>query len=613
MCGLIAAWDPAGLADAPLEAALRDLRHRGPDAQACLWLEDRRLHLAHARLKVIDTSDLANQPFVSPCGRWSIAYNGEIYNFRELREEIADRWTWRTHGDTEVLVAAWSLWGEACLSRLVGMFAFAIHDAAGHTLTLVRDRFGIKPLYHVSVGARRVFASEIPPLLRFRPAAADESAIRTYLELGLYDHCTHTFFEGVESLGPGTLMRIDLRSGAESSRRWYVLAEHVADLSGATENELVDRAEQLVLQAISSHLVADVAVGLNVSGGVDSSMLTRAAISQLGTAHLFTQDYPGYSEAPWVREIAGGGVLHVCDLSFDRIDSLLLPTCNVQAEPYGGVTVCGYDPLYAEACAQGVTVLLDGNGVDEAFLGYDRYHQAWVRAASDDGERDRRSSAYQRFWGRMPAPRIAAGGVAIDGTRATCAEAIAPGLLSGAAVLPVEEIDGFDCPVKTLAATDLLQAKIPRGLRFNDRMSMARSRELRVPFLDHRLVEFAYGVPTELLLNETGSKALFRKVAARRMPDGVAFGAKRSVQSPQREWIANQWRSRVDAVLRSPSFADRGWVDPGAARQAWDRYLGGARDNSFPIWQWLNLELWARAFLDTTRNNAQATGVLHHA
>jgi len=598
MCGLIAAWDPAGLTGAPLSLALADLRHRGPDAQAYLWREEHRLHLAHARLKIIDTTDGANQPFVSPCGRWAIAFNGEIYNFRELRNEISDRWIWRTHSDTEVLMAAWTLWGEDCLQRLVGMFAFVIHDADEHILTLVRDRFGIKPLYCVAVGTRRVFASEIPPLLRFQPAAADESTIRTYLELGLYDHGTHTFFKGVRSLEPGALIRLDLRNGSETNRRWYNLAEHVPDLSGATEKELTDRTEELVLQAVSSHLVADVEVGLNVSGGVDSSMLTRLAIAELGVAHLFTQDYAGYSEAPWVREIASGGVLHISELSFEHIDSLLLSTCAIQAEPFGGVTVCGYDELYAAACAQGVTVLLDGNGVDEAFLGYDRYHQAWVWSANNEVEREHRADGYRTFWGRMAAPPLTTGGVAIDGTRSTCPEAISPNLLDSADLAPQAAIVGFECPIKNLAATDLFHNKIPRGLRFNDRMSMARSRELRVPFLDHRLVEFAYGVPTNYLLNERGSKAIFREVAARHMPTAVAFGAKRSVQSPQREWIANEWRGRIDDLLNSTSFADRGWVDPAVARHAWDRYLGGARDNSFPIWQWLGLEYWANAFLD---------------
>lgn len=596
MCGLIAAWDPAGLADAPLAAALADLRHRGPDAQASLWREDHRLHLAHARLKIIDTTDGANQPFVSPCGRWAIAYNGEIYNFRELREEIGDRWPWRTHGDTEVLMAAWSLWGEGCLSRFVGMFAFAIHDAEEHVLTLVRDRFGIKPLYHVAIGARWVFASEIPPLLRFRPAAADESTIRTYLELGLYDHGTHTFFKGVRSLEPGTLKRIDLRSGCETSRRWYSLAEHVPDLSGASEGELTDRAEALVLQAVSSHLVADVEVGLNVSGGVDSSMLVRATVEALGHAHLFTQDYEGYSELPWVREIADGGTLHVARLDLDAISAYLEETVRSQAEPFGGVFVCGYNALYEAATRENVTVLLDGNGVDEAFLGYKRYHQIHVATAPDAAIRDVRAREFAEFWGQAPAPVVA--GASIDGTDGLRPEAVSSSLMSSELRNLTCRDGGFVDPVRQAAAEDLLYAKIPRGLRFNDRVSMAHSRELRVPYLDHRLVEFAFGIPTSLLLNRKGGKALFRDILARRAPASVAYARKRSVQSPQREWLAEGWRAMVESILASEHFAARGWVDAGRARRAYAEYLSGARENSFFVWQWVNLELWAREYLD---------------
>lgn len=599
MCGLIVAWDPAGLANAPIAAALDDIRHRGPDAQSRLMRGEETILLAHVRLKIIDTTDGANQPFVSPCGRWAIVFNGEIYNYRELRAEIGDRWSWRTQGDTEVLLAAWAIWGRACLDRLVGMFAFAVHDQDGHRLTLVRDRFGIKPLYHVADGRRRVFASEIPPLLRFqREVRADSSTIRTYLELGLYEHTRHTFFAGVESIAPGGLLDIDLRSGAERYESWYRLADHVADLAAMDHASLLDEAERLTWQAVTSHLVADVEVGLNVSGGVDSSTLTRAAIGQLATAHLFTQDYEGYSEAPWVREIAAGGILHIQPLAFTDIDRLLEPVTRIQAEPFGGVTVCGYDALYAEAERQGVTVLLDGNGVDEAFLGYERYHQAWVWAASDEAQRSARATAFEQFWGRRPPAMQTGGGVAIDGSRSTCAEAISPELLRNGALLESPAVTDFACPIKNLAAADLQFNKIPRGLRFNDRMSMARSKELRVPFLDHRLVEFAYGVPTRLLLSAKGSKALFREVAARHMSDAVAFGAKRSVQSPQREWIANEWRPLVDGILASESFKGRGWVAPDATNAAWQRYLGGERANSFPIWQWINLEFWARAFLD---------------
>jgi asparagine synthase (glutamine-hydrolysing) len=601
VCGVIAAWDPAGLAEAPLTAALADLHHRGPEAQAALWREDHRVHLAHARLKIIDTSDGANQPFVSACGRWALVYNGEIYNYRELREEIGDRWSWRTRSDTEVLLAAWSLWGSACLDKLVGMFVFAMHDAQLHTLTVVRDRFGIKPLYQVKQGSMRVFASEIPPLLRFLPQVqADNSTILTYLQHGLYDHGVQTFFTGVEALEAGTLTEIDLRTGEEQRRRWYRLADHVPDLSGASEVELLEHTEQLVMQAVRSHLVADVAVGLNVSGGVDSSMLVRTTLAELGHAHLFTQDYEGYSELPWVNEISEGGTLHVANLDLKRINGYLPQTVQSQAEPFGGTFVCGYNALYELARQEDVTVLLDGNGVDEVFLGYKRYHQIYVANAASLPERERLAVDFETFWGERP--KALRPGASIDGTDGLRPQALTAGLRACVPHVDALQVE-FSSAVRQAAADDLLRAKIPRGLRFNDRVSMAHSRELRVPFLDHRLVEFGFGIPEKFLFGAQGSKLLFRKLLAKRAPDTVAFAAKRSVQSPQREWLANGWRGLVEQTLASDSFRSRGWIDPDRARQEYDAYLRGSQENSFFIWQWLNLELWARSFLDGRSSN----------
>ncbi len=596
MCGLVIAWNPAGLADAPLTAALADLHHRGPDAQASLWREGHRLHLAHARLKIIDTSDGANQPFVSPCGRWALVFNGEIYNYLALRDEIGERWSWRTRSDTEVLMAAWALWGAACLDKLVGMFAFAVHDAQLSELTLVRDRFGIKPIYQIKVGEAIFFASEIPPLLRFLPnVQADNSTILTYLQNGLYGHGVHTFFSGVESVAPASLVTVNLKTGAVLQRQWYNLADHIPDLSDASESELLDRTEELIVQAVRSHLVSDVAVGLNVSGGVDSSMLVRTSLAELGHAHLFTQDYEGYSELPWVKEVSEGGTLHVANLNLQKINAYLPQTVRSQAEPFGGTFVCGYNALYELARQEKVTVLLDGNGVDEVFLGYKRHHQIYVASSSSLAERERRAADFKTFWGDSPAAVIK--GASIDGTDGLCPDAISSDLRAHSvhAKAPVSQ---FGSPVRQAAADDLLYAKIPRGLRFNDRVSMAHSRELRVPFLDHRLVEYGFGVPEKFLFGAQGTKLLFRKLLAKRAPASVAFASKRSVQSPQREWLASGWRALVEEVLASDSFRSRGWLDPGRAQAAYQAYLHGRQENSFFIWQWLNLELWARTFLD---------------
>ncbi|KAK6032467.1 putative asparagine synthase [Ostertagia ostertagi] len=525
-----------------------------------------------------------------------MVFNGEIYNYLELRDEIGDRWSWRTRGDTEVLMAAWSLWGAACLDKLVGMFAFAIHDSQQGELTLVRDRFGIKPLYRVKVGEAFFFASEIPPLLRFLPnIQADNSTVLTYLQDGLYDHGVHTFFSGVESVAPASLEVVNLKTGAVSARQWYNLVEHIPDLSGASESELLDRTEELIVQAVRSHLVSDVAVGLNVSGGVDSSMLVRTTLAELGHAHLFTQDYEGYSELPWVKEVSQGGTLHVANLNLQKINAYLPQTVKSQAEPFGGVTVCGYNALYKMAQEEDVTVLLDGNGVDEVFLGYKRYHQIYVASAASPVERQLLSNDFEAFWKERP--KEVRAGASIDGTDGLCPQAITAQLRACTPHVGPSQ-SRFSSPARQAAADDLLRAKIPRGLRFNDRVSMAHSRELRVPFLDHRLVEFGFGIPEKFLFGAQGSKLLFRKLLAKRASAAVAFSAKRSVQSPQREWLAQGWHSLVNEILKSKSFLEREWVDPKKARQAYELYLSGKQENSFFIWQWVNLELWARTFLD---------------
>lgn len=246
-----------------------------------------------------------------------------------------------------------------------------------------------------------------------------------------------------------------------------------------------------------------------------------------------------------------------------------------QAEPFGGVTVAGYDHLYRAADAAGVIVLLDGNGVDEAFLGYTKYLQPRTSAGAGSGAR------------------------AIDGSDAVAPSVIGDRLKRNARVLPLADIGGAFDETKASSAIDLLVAKIPRGLRFNDRMSMSRSKELRVPFLDHRVVEFGFGVPSSRLLSGGTTKALFRKIALRWVSADVANTPKRSVQSPQREWLADDWHQLVLRIIGSESFGQRGWIDPAGARDAYERYRRGHRTNSFPIWQWLNLELWARTFLDS--------------
>ncbi len=575
MCGLLAIFRPGGVDPDEPNRLLQLLKHRGPDSDAIWFSDDHRLAFGHTRLKIIDLSDDANQPMLSPDGRWSLIYNGEIVNYRELRARYRGPWRFRSQGDTEMLLAGLAESGMAALDDCVGMFAFALYDRDRSRVHFVRDRFGIKPLYWTRLADGGVaVASEIPPLLMLHPRRlADEDTIRTYLETGLYDTGARTFFSNVYAIEPGCVAELDLNTGNFAERRWYHLDKNISDFSNASEQELIERGASLVESAIRDHLIADVRVGLNVSGGVDSSVLVRVGSPSVADLHVFTQDFePPYSEASWVRKVADGTHLHLCTLTREDVEAKIDWTVRRQAEPFGGVTVVAYDEIYKAAKAEGVTVLLDGNGVDECFLGYSKYTMN----------------------GGKPAQ-----GRAIDGSQAVAPVAIADRLKREASLLPPPTHGAaFDEPVKAAAALDLLATKIPRGLRFNDRMSMGRSRELRIPYLDHRLVEFGFSVPTRYLLQDGHTKSLFRKIARRWIPAQVADAEKRSVQSPQREWLANGWRPLVQEVLEGDSFAARGWVDPRRAQTIYDDYIKGSRDNSFFVWQWLNLEYWARAFLD---------------
>lgn len=604
MCGILGIVRPGGADRAEAKGLLDMLAHRGPDAEGYWQSADGRLIVGHRRLKILDLSDAANQPMRSPEGRFVLVYNGEVVNYRDLRAAYRGPWNFVTNGDTEMLLALLAERGIDALHECVGMFAFALFDTKLRRLILVRDRFGIKPLYVTRLDdGGLAFASEIPPLLKLqRKVQADLDVIRTYLETTLYETGRRTFFSGIESVAPGSAIEIDLDSGTWTEKQWYKLAEHLPDLSGVSEADLIEEGARRIERAIADHLIADVRTGLNVSGGVDSSTLVGVARRHVADIHLFTQDYePPYSEAQWVRQVAGDSPLHLVQLTQDRIRQVLDRTVRLQAEPFGGVFVAGYDYLYQAADSEGVTVLLDGNGVDEIFLGYQKYHAAAVRLAQNENEWSALAAGYRHFWQADPPPRGAIDfrGQSIDGSAGARPEALADGLRRASSLLPLPEVGaGFSDPIRAMAAQDLFAAKIPRGLRFNDRMSMARSRELRVPFLDHRLVEFGFAVPSRHLLDASGSKALFRRIAARWIPGEVAGAVKRSVQSPQREWLAGPWRGLVEDVLASESFAAREWVDPKSARRVYKDYLDGARDNSFFLWQWLNLEWWARTFLD---------------
>jgi asparagine synthase (glutamine-hydrolysing) len=574
MCGFIVALNSPPDQQASVGDALRTIRHRGPDAAGSWASPSQKCQHAHCRLSIVDLSAAGDQPMASRDGRYTIVFNGEIYNHVELRRELAGRVDFRTATDTEVLLAAFEQWGEACLERLIGMFAFAIWDERTQALFAARDRFGVKPLFlHRSAGGGLLLASEIKALHSLGvPRRPNAHTWATYLKNGLYDHGVETFWDGVEQLPPGCSLWWTAEEGARV-RPWYDVAtvlERGPDTRGC--DEVGEELLSLLEDSVRLRFRADVQVGICLSGGLDSNLLLslvdrmQGPDSEVKTFTFYCGD-PVYDETPSVRHMLSHTRHpgHFCRLRAEEVPQLAARSQRYQDEPFGGVPTLGMAKVHERARDEGVTVLLDGNGMDEGWAGYEYYARANCVEAAQGPVQGSRSGA----------------------TSAACLE---PDFAALARPFSLER--SFGDPLRDLQYRDLRHAKIPRAMRFADRVSMMFSRELREPFLDHRIVELGFAQPSCRKVRDGQGKWLPRQIAARLIPADVREAPKRPVQTPQREWLRGPLAGWVEECLDSAlSGFGEGWLNPPATRAAWETFRRGEGDNSFPVWQWISLGL----------------------
>lgn len=577
MCGISGIfglnWEPGHLA-----AMVERQHHRGPDAEG-MWVAPSGVAgLGHNRLSIIDLSDAGRQPMANASGHLQIAFNGEIFNYLELRAELGD-YPYRSHSDTEVILAAYERWGERCLERFIGMFAILIWDEREQKLFAARDRFGIKPLnYHQSPDGTLRIASEIKALFAAGVTASpDESIWASYLTAGLYDHCERTFWQNVRSLPGGH--SLTWQDGELKIRRWYDLAEASGqEFDRRSEADVQDEYLALLADSVRLRFRADVPVGINLSGGLDSSTLLGLVHAVQGAesevkAFTFVTGDAGYDELPWVQQMLGrtNHPSIICRLDARDVPALAASVQCHQDEPFGGLPTLAYARVFERARAEGVIVLLDGQGMDEQWAGYD-YYQAAANAAG--------SSA-------------SSGPVSlVQGTkeRSVRPECLQPEFRSMAGLFASSQ--PFEDRLRNLQYRDARFTKIPRALRFNDRISMRASTELREPFLDHRPFELALRQPPERKIAGGISKLTLRKIAARLLPQGVVEAPKRPLQTPQREWLRGELRAWADSQIEIALNGWGGsWLDAKAVRATWQEYLSGVGDNSFFVWQWINLGL----------------------
>lgn len=584
MCGIAGiVTTELGCLNSHAVEAMRDrLRHRGPDDRGLYAVGG--VALGNTRLNILDLSPAGRQPMATPDGRWQIVFNGEIYNYLELREELQGE-VFRTGTDTEVLLRAFERWGVRCLERLNGMFAFAVWDATTRTLFAARDRFGVKPLYYAITPGRFVFASEIKALFEAGiPREADLEAWRHYLVLGLYDHSDGTFFNGIRQLPPGHYLT--WREGRLTVVRYYDLAERLAAGEPTAEPEelVAERYRALMVDAVRLRFRSDVPVGICLSGGLDSSALLAMVHQVWGPdcdlkTFTYTCGDPAYDERPWVETMIEQTKHHAffSVLSPPEVPDLARRVQRFQDEPFGGLPTLALAKMFGLARQQEVTVLLDGQGLDEQWAGYDYYAQTLRGSSTSDVK------------GGAPALPMVTGPVQATRSAAVRPECLTPEFREGTA--PVVFPEPFRRPLQNLRYRDIRYTKIPRALRFNDRISMMHSLELREPFLDYRMVELALRQPDDRLIHAGVHKYLLRRIVAPLLPARVAGAPKRAVQTPQREWLAGPLCGWVEDLLASRAFRTLGWFDRRMVEHAWAGYLAGESDNSFYVWQWVSVAL----------------------
>lgn len=634
MCGLGGIVAPAGqmLDPAHAERFNECLAHRGPDDTGWLaWqpgrtlvgrageLPSAQLHLVHRRLAIIDLTDEGWQPMSTADGRYHIVYNGEIYNYLELRREL-ERLGHHFHSqsDTEVLLEAFAEWGVACLPRFVGMFAFALLDTAARKLVLARDPFGIKPLYYAPWRGGLAFASEtkaLHSLAGFQPRLNPRRAYQ-YLRFGLGDFGRQTLVEDIFQLPAAHYLEVDLAcpDRLELPLRYWSLQPHVRD--DLSFEEAAARLRDLFLESVRLHLRSDVPIGVALSGGIDSSALL-GSMRYLGGSSLDLHAFsyvaadPRLSEERWV-DIAGraaGATVHKtrptpADLAAD-LDTLV----TALDEPFRSTSSYAQFRVFRLAKEAGIKVTLDGQGADETLAGYRPYIAARVASCIRRGD-FREAAALSSRTRDLPGanPRrllLQAGGHLLPEALRGHGRSLAGAGLRPAWLNP-DWFESRGVPLRALPgprAKDVLRAtlrseitttSLPGLLRFEDRNSMAHSVESRVPFLTPDLVEFCLGLPEDYLIARDGtSKAVFRKAMRGIVPDEILDRRdKIGFETPELDWLRalGPW---VTSVLASDAGREMAPLNLPALATEWAAVADGTRPFGNHVWRALNLVRWA--------------------
>jgi asparagine synthase (glutamine-hydrolysing) len=628
MCGI---WASINLEAS--RAAIDIIAHRGPDGDG--WKDFAtpagRLSFGHRRLAIIATNATGLQPLEYEDGRYWIVFNGEIYNYRELRDELAEYGRHcRTLTDTEVILASYAVWGESCLQKFNGMFAFALYDKVTDRLLLARDRFGVKPLYLYETDRGFAVASEIKQFSTVPgfKAALNRPRLRDFFLSGVIDHTAETFFGGVRQLRGGEFVHLDLGRWRPGQRlvveRWHDMPS--PDTIAPSLDEAVARFDALMRDSVKLRLRADVSVGSCLSGGLDSSTIVclanevRGGDTGLGH-HTFTCafDDPGLDEWSYAKEVIDqcGNESHVVRPQSGDLWSAIDDMIWHQDEPFGSTSIFAQWSVFKEAHAQDITVMLDGQGADETLAGYHTTFGAVLAGHVERGDmkhfwsdlkamRRRHNTPIDRlmllaaasapqFQPLLPLVRAFIKKVEAEPLWVT-QDLLNDDLASYQAATNKPRPNGAT-PLGHLCSVQLLNTSVPMLLHFEDRNSMAHSIEARVPFLDYRLVEFAIALGDLHKVVDGETKILLRRAMQNVLPKRVQNRQdKLGFPTPEQRWFRGELKEQVRAECQRTVDRFPDIFDGVSAKATVDRVLDGSLPFSTSPWRILCFGRWVDRF-----------------
>jgi asparagine synthase (glutamine-hydrolysing) len=644
MCGIVGSFGSAGVSEGSLAGIIENmskcLQHRGPD-DAGVWVDESlSVGLGHRRLSILDLSPAGHQPMASHCGRYVMTFNGEIYNYLEIRRDLeaggsAPRW--RGTSDTEIILQAIARWGiSKALERMSGMFALAVWDRADRTLHIARDRLGEKPLYYGRLGGTFVFASELKAF-RAHPhwsGEIDRGALSLFLRHG-YVPTPHSIYRGIHKLTPGRYLSVRVDGTEQQNVYWSareIAGQGVAEPFPGSDAEAVEALERLLSRAVGRQMVADVPLGAFLSGGIDSS--TVVALMQAQSTQpvkTFTIGFTekGYNEAEHAKAVAGHlGTDHTeMYVTAAQAQAVIPRLPELYDEPFSDASQIPTF-LVAQLARRKVTVSLSGDGGDELFGGYNRYFigrglwkkVGWLPAQMRRAAAAALTAASPAHWDRLLAPL----------------EAISPGHLRyanpGEKLHKLASVLGADTPddlyrrltsqwnnpaamvlsghepatvitdrsqwadlsdfTQRMMFLDLISYLPDDILVKVDRAAMGVSLETRVPLLDHEVVEFAWRVPLSMKYRDGQGKWLLRQLLYKFVPRSMIERPKSGFDVPIGDWLRGPLRDWAAALLSEKRLSTEGFFEPSLIRQKWEQHLSGRRDWQQLLWTVLMFQAW---------------------